>query len=182
MGISTNGDGPGEDGRLVFCRQMHPRLVGALALYCGRLDVAEELAQEALARALARWERVEGMDRPAAWVHQVAYNLARSWFRRRAAERRAQSRHGPAPGVHHDPDPVAAVAVRDALGELSPRQRAAVVLRHCADLSIEETATVMGCAPGTVQALTARGVKALRARLGEHVSGVAAHKEDTDAR
>ena len=52
-----------------------------------------------------------------------------------------------------------------ALAELPPRQRATVVLRYYDELSVEETAEVLGCTPGTVKSQTARGLDALRARL-----------------
>ena len=69
-----------------FCREMHPRLVGALALHCGDRDVAEELAQETLARVWERWSSVRSMDSPEAWTFRVAFNLSNSRFRRNAAE------------------------------------------------------------------------------------------------
>src|SRR5688500_2782768 len=75
-----------------FCQTQYPRLVGTLALFCGDRLVAEELAQEALARACAQWDRVSTMTAPAGWTHRVAINLANSRFRRLAAERRARER------------------------------------------------------------------------------------------
>jgi RNA polymerase sigma-70 factor (ECF subfamily) len=72
----------------MWCRC--PRLVGALALHCGDRGTAEELAQEALARAWQRWTQVQQMQNPSAWIYRVAFNLATSWFRRRAAETRAR--------------------------------------------------------------------------------------------
>lgn len=56
----------------LFCRREHPRLVGAVTLYLGDRDVAEDIAQEALARACAAWGRVRRMRAPGAWVHRVA--------------------------------------------------------------------------------------------------------------
>jgi RNA polymerase sigma factor (sigma-70 family) len=49
---------------------------------------------------------------------------------------------------------------------LPPRQRAAVVLRYFADLSVAETAAAMGCAQGTIKALTSQGLGTLRSRGG----------------
>ena len=54
-----------------------------------------------------------------------------------------------------------------ALQQLPARQRAAVVLRHWCDLSEAETASVMGCSPGTVKSTTSRGLAALRHHLDE---------------
>jgi DNA-directed RNA polymerase specialized sigma24 family protein len=65
-----------------FCEAEWPRLVGSLSLYTGDADLAEELAQEAVARVCRHWRRVRTMDAPAAWLHRVARNLAHSHFRR----------------------------------------------------------------------------------------------------
>jgi RNA polymerase sigma-70 factor (sigma-E family) len=156
------------DDVVAFCRSMHPRLVGALALHCGDRDVAEELAQETLARVWERWSSVSVMDSPASWTYRVGFNLAASRFRRRAAERRAHARAGHPDD--HVPDPAAAVAVRDAVAALPPRQRAAVVLRYFADLSVDDTASVLGCAPGTVKSLTSQAITALRATFDVEVT------------
>jgi RNA polymerase sigma-70 factor (sigma-E family) len=149
-----------------FCRREHPRLVGALTLHCGDAHVAAELAQEALARACDRWEQVRGMDAPGAWVHRVALNLASSWFRRRAAERRAAARVAAGQVEDLGPDRADVLAVRAALAGLPPRQRTALVLRYYSDLSVEQTAGAMGCAPGTVKSLTSQALAALRERAG----------------
>ncbi|HXF56459.1 MAG TPA: sigma factor-like helix-turn-helix DNA-binding protein [Actinomycetota bacterium] len=58
-----------------------------------------------------------------------------------------------------------------ALWGLPPRQRAALVLRFYEDLSERDTADVMRCRPGTVKALVARGLEALRASLGDAQRG-----------
>jgi RNA polymerase sigma factor (sigma-70 family) len=53
-----------------------------------------------------------------------------------------------------------------ALAALPTRQRAAVVLRFYGDLSVAETAQVLGCSPGTVKSHTSRGLDALRHVIG----------------
>src|SRR4051812_3813807 len=151
-----------------FCRELHPRLVGALALHCGDRDVAEELAQETLARVWERWSTVRAMDSPDAWAFRVGFNLATSRFRRAAAERRARARVGPVDD--HQPDTASALAIRAAVAALPPRQRAAVVLRYFADLSVERTAEVLGCAPGTVKSLTSQAIASLRAGFDVEVT------------
>lgn len=155
-----------EDTQTAFCRQEYPRLVGSLRLYTGDGDLARELAQEALARACAHWDRVEHMDAPGAWVHRVAVNLARSRFRRRRYERLAHERHASERETPHA-DPATRVALREALLGLPERQRLALVLRFWADLPVDGAADVMGCRPGTVRALTHQGLAALRTALTE---------------
>lgn len=57
--------------------------------------------------------------------------------------------------------------VLDALPLLPPRSRAVVVLRYWADLSVDQTADVLGCSPGTVKTLSSRALDKLRAALGD---------------
>jgi len=79
------------DARAEFCSAEYPRLVGAMSLYTGDAALAEELAQEALARACRNWSSVKNMPAPGAWAHRVAVNLANTHFRRARLERRARS-------------------------------------------------------------------------------------------
>jgi RNA polymerase sigma-70 factor (sigma-E family) len=148
-----------------FLRALHPRLVGGLTLHCGDAALAEELAQEALARVWSRWDQVREHPAPQAWAWRVALNLSASWFRRRAAERRAASRVGPAPTEAPNPDAADRMAVRAAVATLPARQRAVLVLRYFDDLTVADAATALGCAQGTVKSLTHQAIAALRERL-----------------
>lgn len=155
----------GSDGELSeFIQREHPRLVGALTAHCGDRGAAEDIAQEALARVCARWSQVRQMRAPAAWLHRVAFNLASSTFRRRAAELRANGRHGLGAQAD-DSDLAGALAVRTALRRLPVKQRTALICRYYLGLSASETAEVMAIRPEAVRQHTARGVRALRARF-----------------
>ena len=142
-----------------LCARLRPRLVGSLTLYCGDRGVAEDLAQEALARAWGRWRHVSALDAPERWVYRTAFNLARSRFRRLAVERRV---HRLAPVAAPLPDTATAVAVRAAVSALPPRQRAAIVARYYLDLDVAASADLLGCQPGTVKALTHQAISSLR--------------------
>jgi RNA polymerase sigma factor (sigma-70 family) len=144
-----------------FCRALHPRLVRALAGFLGDPRLAEELAQEAFARSLGRLGRPEVLDAEA-YIFRTAFNLARSRLRRRSLASRSWRRLDRPVASWIDIDVAEAHAVRDALAQLPPRQRAAVVCRILADMSIEQTAQALDCAPGTVRALTHQGLTALR--------------------
>ena len=152
------------------CRRQYPRLVGMLGLYCGDRDLAEELAQEALARLCSQWTRLEPVEDPERWVTRVAFNLAKSAFRSRAARRRVLERYGPALSRDEggtDLDGV--LAVRAAVAQLPERQRRALILRYFADLSVADVAALMSCPPGTVKTLTFEAIAALR-RAGLEVT------------
>ena len=134
--------------------------MGALALYCGDRAVAEELAQEALVRTWERWNRIEA---PRAFTYHVAFNLARSSLRRRGAERRAKARlRSRTPTFAHPQDSATAVAVQEAVRALPERQRRAIVARFYADMTVAEASVAMGCAQGTVKALTSQAIANLR--------------------
>jgi RNA polymerase sigma factor (sigma-70 family) len=147
-----------------FCRSEHRRLVGVLSLYCRDAHVAEELAQDALIRAVANWSVVRRLDSPSAWLYRVGINLANSYLRRRLAERRAVRRlSSHARGGVPEPDTPTAVAVRAAVAGLPRRERAVVVLRFFADLPVRQVSEMLGLPEGTVKTLTARAIAALRA-------------------
>src|SRR5690606_11275701 len=114
----------------------------------------------ALARALDRWERIDG--HATAWVARTATNTAIDrWRRRRRSE---------PTGKVIDQASVDDVEVRRdelvaVLRMLPRRQREAVVLRHLLDLTEHDTATAMRCSTGTVKSATARGLARLREAL-----------------
>lgn len=144
-----------------FCRREWPRLVGSLSLFTGDGDLAEDLAQETLARVCRDWRKVSNLDSPGAWAHRVALNLARSHYRHRSVARR-QSRRLAIATQADDPDTATVIAVRNAVSQLPVRQRTALVLRYFADLSVAETADAMRCPQGTVKTLTREAILALR--------------------
>lgn len=156
-----------EDEFASFCNDVHSRLVGALTLLCGgQRAVAEELCQEALARAYRDWHRIRHYDSPGAWVRRVAVNLARSQFRRMQAERRARGRlAGRVQTSGEDPDVAVGVTVARALRRLPEEQRTAVVLRYYLDLPIAQVAEITGRSESAVTSLTHRAVQALRQEL-----------------
>ncbi|MDP9224734.1 MAG: RNA polymerase sigma factor [Actinomycetota bacterium] len=131
-------------------------------MYCGNIDVAEELAQETLMRVVRDWRKVQKMESPEAWAHRVALNLANSLFRRRVAEARAKERIAGQPRRSVPPPSARDIAVRQAVTTLPRRQKTALMLRYFAGLSVRETAEVMQCPQGTVKTLTFQAVATLR--------------------
>ncbi|HEY1827215.1 MAG TPA: SigE family RNA polymerase sigma factor [Acidimicrobiales bacterium] len=128
---------------------------------------AEDVAQEALARALVRWARVG--DRPHGWVTRVAANLAIDRYRRRRRSTLTQTQLGSLSVV--DPLLVERMDLADALRRLPRRQREVVVLRYLLDWSEFDVATALGCTPGTVKRHAFRGLAALRTRLETPMQG-----------
>jgi RNA polymerase sigma-70 factor (sigma-E family) len=158
------------DGVTEYCEAVWPRLVGGLAMHCDDRMVAEEIAQETLVRLWQHWDRISAGGSTDGWVWTVALNLSRSRLRRRSAERRARARMGHDRDNNAERDSADALAVREAVRSLPDRQRAAVVLRFFADLSVADTAETMGCAEGTVSAHTHKALKWLSAALGDEIA------------
>ncbi|MGH9171219.1 MAG: sigma-70 family RNA polymerase sigma factor [Acidimicrobiales bacterium] len=151
---------------------LYPQLVATLRMYNGNAAMAEDVAQEALARAWERREQLEVMTDPRSWVFRVAMNRVRSLHRRLRLELRysGASRND----VRGDSTLEMledTLVIRAALGKLPRRQCSAIALRYYGDLSVEETAKVMGCAQGTVKALTSQALATLRSQLGGESDG-----------
>lgn len=147
-----------------FFVERYGEVVRSMRLVVGDPTRAEELAEEAFARAFRHWSRVSQLDRPVAWVYVVACNEARRAWRR---EQRSPRWFGRDQRVVVDPTAMVATEldVRAALTQLGDRQRAAVVLRYFADLPLAEIAAVMGCATGTVKATLHQALDRLRIEL-----------------
>jgi RNA polymerase sigma-70 factor (ECF subfamily) len=139
------------------------RLVGQLALVTGDRHEAEDVVQEAMARAASRWARLRTYDAPEAWVRRVAFNLAVSGHRRARRRHGALLRLGPPAPV--PPVSVDALVLADALQGLTVAHRQVVVLYYLADLPVEQVAAELGVPVGTVKARLARARGALAARL-----------------
>lgn len=129
----------------------YPRLVGALGLATGDRAIAEDLAQEAIVRFLSRWDTTRDLEKPEAWLYRVGLNLARSRWRRAAAERRSLARIGTEHAIS-EPAGADAVAIWTALEQLTDRQRQAIVGRYYLDMTPGEVAEAIGCKHSTAKA------------------------------
>ena len=146
-------------------REHSAALIRSAWLLTGDRTDAEDLVQSALARAFGKWSRVRRADEPGAYVHKLMINTFLSGRRRRSSTERVVDTV-PDRGVddvqaaHAERD-----AVRGALATLTPRVRAALVLRYFEDLSEIETARRMGCSVSTVNNHVTRGLAVLRTTL-----------------
>jgi RNA polymerase sigma-70 factor, ECF subfamily len=148
-----------------YCRDLWPRLVGALSLTTGDRHVAEEIAQEALVRVCEKWDDVQAMESPDGWAFRVAFNLANSHFRRRGAERRARRRLGAVVDVARpEVDAADALALRHEVAALPEPQRSVLVMRYFGDLSVAEVAGLLELPENTVKTHTRRAIDRLRER------------------
>ena len=133
-------------------------------LITGDRGLAEDLVQDAFVRLAGRIIHVRGPGESfEPYLRRTVVNLANSHFRRRKIERRYQEREASMlTPARQDPDIPSTQAARAALLQLPSRQRTALVLRFYVDLSVAQTAEVMGCRGGTVKALVSQGLDKLR--------------------
>ncbi|GAA1590020.1 SigE family RNA polymerase sigma factor [Actinoplanes couchii] len=133
----------------------------------GDPDAAQDLVQGALAKAYARWPRIHGDAE--AYVRKIIYNDRVSAWRRPVRRNEVSVADVPEPAVdnRHDQAVTDRITVREALLSLPTRQRAVLVMRYLEDRSVEETAEMLGCRPGTVASQASRALDKLRALVGD---------------
>jgi RNA polymerase sigma-70 factor (ECF subfamily) len=165
-GVSEEEEPTAEAAFEAFCEQRYGRIVSAVRVIVGDRATAEDIAQEAFARAYISWAKLWPDGNPVAWVHRVATNLAISWRRRLGRELRAVARLGKRTEMTVDA-PEAHPELHRAVAALPPRQRAAVSLHYVLGLSMDQAAEVMGCKPGTVKSLLHGARQKLREQLGD---------------
>jgi RNA polymerase sigma factor (sigma-70 family) len=131
----------------------------------GDPDEAADALQDALISAFRRADSFRGDAKVTTWLHRIVVNACLDRIRRRQVraadplpeeEDRAAELAGP---VEEDPAEIRErqVDVLNALKQLNPDQRSALVLVDMEGYSIEEAAAILGCAPGTVKSRCARG-------------------------
>jgi RNA polymerase sigma-70 factor (ECF subfamily) len=138
-------------------------LVRGLRLLTADPEEAEELAQEAMARAYEQWDRIGHMDSPGGYVYRTAVNLNRKRLRHlavRARRRLAIGAREEALG-QAEVEPV----VKEAIASLSRGQREAFMLVEWFGMSSEEAGLVLGIAPASVRSQVHRARTTLRRRL-----------------
>ncbi|GEM00317.1 RNA polymerase sigma factor [Cellulomonas terrae] len=148
-------------------RERYPRLVArAMLLVPSRAD-AEDLVQEALVATFAARARFGSVGQAEQYVRRAIVSRfvdrVRRGDRERSAVERTAARRQPSAGLDEHG---LATDVEAALLALSPRVRACIVLRHLDDLSVRETASVLGLSDGAVKRYVSDGVAALNAALG----------------
>jgi RNA polymerase sigma-70 factor (sigma-E family) len=150
-----------------FAAARLPAVLKLAGVLTGDRGLAEDVVQEVLIRASARWQTIALLDRPEAYVNKMIVNEYLSW--RRRSWRLVLSGAGTDLHARPTPDPATGYAERDAmvgeLAKLPSRQRTVLVLRYYEGLSDAEIAKVLGCRPGTVRGYACRALAALRVEL-----------------
>ena len=137
-------------------------------LLCGDWHRAEDLVQVAFTKLYVHWHRVARHESLDPYVRKV---LIRAFIdeRRRGWFRREQPRDVPIESAAAPVPSDDRLVLLQALAGVPPRQRAVLVLRYWADMSVEETAAALNCSTGTVKSQAARGLDTLRALMSRPV-------------
>lgn len=147
--MSALGGGAGSAARTFedLFRDEYPAVLRDAWFVLGDRESAKEVVNEAFTRLYVRWGRVSRYDRPGAWVRRVAIRLAvKALDKRRRTSAPFQFDEAA------ERDLGLTLDVRDAVAQLAPQQRAAVVLHYFDDLPLAEVASVLGVREGTVKA------------------------------
>jgi RNA polymerase sigma-70 factor (sigma-E family) len=156
-----------------------PAILRFATALTGDPDLAKDLVQEVLIRVSGRWQNIGQLDRPEAYIRKMVVNEYLSWRRRswRLIPSGMNSHLIGSPS----PDPADGFIERQALlaelAKLSPRRRAALVLRYYDGLSYADIAEVMGCTQSTVRGHVVKALAALRIELDQPLASAASSKE-----
>jgi RNA polymerase sigma-70 factor (sigma-E family) len=151
------GGSPADHTIAALYREHHARLVRLAHLVTGSNLAAQDIVQDTF---LSVADRLDQVDNPSAYVRAAVVNRSRGWLRRREVERRHAGTDEPDIELPHELDETWL-----ALERLTPKRRAAVVLRFYEDLSVDQVAEVLGCRPGTAKSLIHRALRQLQELL-----------------
>jgi len=138
-----------------------------LTFITGDRERAVDATQEAFIKAHGRWSKIRQYDSPAAWVRRVAINASRDSAKSDRRRRQREQAQPVAGELAHTDQHSSDDAVLALLGELSQRQREVATLFYVHDLSVAETAAILGLSEGTVKSHLASARERLRELL-EH--------------
>ena len=140
-----------------FASDVEPRLRRAFVAWYG-VEVGPEVSADALAFAWEHWDSVEQMANPAGYLFRVGQSRSRRYRRRTPVLPAVPASEFP------DIDP----RLPGALAALSNHQRAAVLLVHAHGWTQAEAADALGCGVSSLRNHLERGMRRLRATLGDH--------------
>jgi RNA polymerase sigma-70 factor, ECF subfamily len=147
-----------------------PLLAFVITLTGGDRLWAEDVVQETLIRA---WRNADKLDREPemlrAWLYTVARRIViDGWRSRKSRPQEVEEADADSIGVPDESDKtLAAMVVYEALRNLSPEQREAVLQTYIRDRTVNEVAATLGIPPGTVKSRIYHAVRALRRALRE---------------
>ncbi|BBH64363.1 RNA polymerase sigma24 factor [Actinoplanes sp. OR16] len=148
----------------VFYRDTSRRLMRYAYGLTGDPGEAQDLVQEAYARAWQRWRRVSAYEDPEAWLRLVVNRLSTDRWRRLFVRRDHAAAQLPGPSVPPPSEDV--VLLVRAMRTLPAAHRRALALHYLLDRSVADIAEETGATTSTVKSWLFRGRAGLAAALG----------------
>lgn len=136
-------------------------LVRTAVLLTGDHQRAEDLAQEALTKVAMRWHKLRD-GHPDAYARTILVRDNISWWRKHRRERIGLNDRDDRPMGSAVAASDRQILVRSALAQLTPKQRATIVLRFYDDLSEAQAAEALGVSVGTIKSTTHLALRRLR--------------------
>jgi RNA polymerase sigma-70 factor, ECF subfamily len=141
----------GDQGAFEALIQEHQRMIHSLCYrMTGSLADAEDLAQETFIHAYRNLAGFRAEARFSSWLYRIALNLCLNWQKRRQRLDQLHQDYGQQDPEPSRPDAAVSQQVQDALLQLPPKQRAAVILTTWDGLNHAEAAAALGCSETTV--------------------------------
>jgi RNA polymerase sigma-70 factor (ECF subfamily) len=161
--------------------ERHSRSIYRLAFrMTGRVEDAEDVVQETFIRAYRQIGRFESRATVRTWLYRIGFNCAVDYLRARPHREDAM----PAEALDAQPLPTSAPSADDlvfateigaevqhALAILSPQERAAFLMRHCHECSIEDISRALGLKTNAAKHAVFRAVKKMRVALQRLAAG-----------
>ncbi len=160
-----------QESRDLFVAEHMRRIFLQIYRMVGNVADAQDLTQEAFIKALQRTDQLKDGQKAAHWLSRIATNTALDFLRRHGRVTFCEIEYAP---ESHSDGPEAELLrnehrdyLQDALGSLTPRERAAFVLRDVEDLPAEEVASRLNCSKATVRSHIANARTKLKKYLAK---------------
>src|SRR5437764_3828976 len=166
-------------------RKFAPRVLQLARRFVGSDAQAEELTQDVFVQIFRFRQRYKPQSRLTTWVFTIATNLCLNELRRPERQLRVDlweprndddRREGPQLADPAATTPEEGASTRElarqleaAVGELPPKQRAALLLSRVDGLAYRDVAAALGCTEGAVKALLFRATQSLKKTLREYL-------------
>jgi RNA polymerase sigma-70 factor, ECF subfamily len=146
--------------------RLHERMVlGVAYRLLGRIEDAQDAAQEVFLRLFQKQKDIQGDPKP--WLYRVTVNVCNDWYRKRTvvAEPDAQAADPKADALTTIALEERKRLLKEALKTLAERERAAIVLRDIEGRSTREVAKILGVEEVTVRSQ----ISVARVKLAKYV-------------
>ncbi|MHC4178105.1 MAG: RNA polymerase sigma factor [Planctomycetota bacterium] len=150
------------DSFMKLCRRYYPTMVAIARAILGDFHLAEDAAQEALARACRRLPSLERPSRVGAWLVTICRNQARDMARRTRSMESLGGRDFPEDAPQQSAD---VEAVRRAIKTLPPESRELLYLKYRSELSHQQVSDLLGVSLQAVHGRLKRARQAVREHL-----------------